>query len=427
MIQRKTWQRFGVFTLLGIFLSWLISCTPAPQSSGNTLDFWTMDLPKHKFGAYFEPLIDQFEKENPGVTVEWDDVSWAGMQSKIRVAIEGKTAPDVVNLNPDFAFQLAGKGSWLDLDKAISKADRDRYLANIWEASSLNGKTFGVPWYLTSRIAIYNKAIFDEAGVTKPPQTYAELAEAAQKIKEKTGKYAFFITTNPTGSGELMESFVQMGVQLIDTQDKAAFNTPAGKAAFQYWVDLFQQKLIPPAVLTEDHKGAIDFYQSGNVALISSSPQSLDIVKTNAPDIAKVSAAAPQITGSTGKRNVAVMNLVIPKDTDKPDEALKFALFITNPENQLAFSKQANVLPSTQTSLSDPYFSKAEESNATDKARVLSASQLKDSEVLIPSVQDIKKLQKILYENLREAMSNRKSVDQALADAEKVWNQTVGG
>lgn len=93
----------------------------------------------------------------------------------------------------------------------------------------------------------------------------------------------------------------------------------------------------------------------------------------------------------------------------------------------MAFSKQANVLPSTQTSLRDPYFSKAEESNATDKARVLSASQLKDSEVLIPSVQDIKKLQKILYENLREAMSNRKSVDQALADAEKVWNQTVGG
>jgi putative chitobiose transport system substrate-binding protein len=426
MIQRKTWQRFGVFTLLGIFLSWLISCTPAPQSSGNTLDFWTMDLPKAKFGDYFEPLIAQFEKDNPGVKVKWEDFSWAGMQSKIRVAIEGKTAPDVVNLNPDFAFQLAGKGSWLDLDKVIAKTDRDRYLTNIWQASSLNGKTFGVPWYLTARVVIYNKGIFEEAGVTKPPQTYGELATAAQKIKEKTGKYAFFITTNPTGSGELMESFVQMGVQLIDPQGKAAFNTPAGKAAFQYWVDLYQKQLIPPAVLTEDHKGAIDFYQSGNVALISSSPQSLDIVKTNAPDIAKVSAAAPQITGSTGKKNVAVMNLVIPKDTDKPDEALKFALFVTNADNQLAFAQQANVLPSTKASLADPYFSQADQSNAIEKARVLSASQLKDAEILIPSVQNIKKLQKLLYESLREAMLGKKSVDQALGDAEKSWNQTVG-
>lgn len=425
MIQRKTWQRFGIFTLLGLVLTWLISCTPA--QNGNTLDFWTMDLPKHKFGKYFEPLISQFEKENPGVTVKWTDVPWKGMQSKIQAAVAAKTAPDVVNLNPDFAFQLAGQGSWLDLNEAIAQPDRDRYLGNIWDASSLDGKTFGVPWYLTARVAIYNKAIFDQAGVTSPPKTYAELADAAQKIKEKTGKYAFFMTTNPTGSGELMESFVQMGVELVDADGKAAFNTPEGKSAFQYWVDLYQQKLIPPAVLTEDHKGAIDFYQSGNVALMSSSPQALEIVKTNAPDIAKVSVAAPPLTGSTGKKNVAVMNLVIPRDTDKPDAAVKFALFITNAENQLAFAKESNVLPSTKESLADPYFSKAEESDALAKARVLSASQLQDAEILIPGREDIKKLQQLLYKNLRQAMLGKTSVDQALAKAEKDWNQTVGG
>ncbi|WP_299414980.1 sugar ABC transporter substrate-binding protein [Acaryochloris sp. IP29b_bin.148] len=426
MIQRKTWQRFGILFLAGILLSWLISCTPASQS-GDTLDFWTMGLPRSKFGAYFDPLISEFEKDNPGVKVKWTDVAWDGMQSKIQAAVAAKTAPDVVNLNPDFAFQLAGRGSWMELNDVIDQADRDRYLSNIWDASSLDGKTFGVPWYLTARIAIYNKAVFDEAGVTTPPQTYAELADAAQKIKAKTGKYAFFITTNPTGSGELMESFVQMGVQLIDQEGKAAFNTPEGKAAFQYWVDLYQKGLIPPAVLTEGHKGAIDFYQSGNVALLSSSPQSIETVKTNAPDIAKVSVPAPPITGSTGKKNVAVMNLVIPKDTDKPDAALKFALFVTNPKNQLAFAKEANVLPSTQESLTDPYFSQAQDSDALATARVLSASQLKDTEILIPSRKDIKKLQQILYKNLREAMLKKTSVDQALAKAETAWNQTVGG
>lgn len=424
MIHRKTWQRFGVLALLGLLMSWLISCTSA--SSGNTLDFWTMDLPKHKFGAYFEPLIDQFEKDNPEVKVKWTDVPWAGMQSKIRAAVAAKTAPDVVNLNPDFAFQLAGQGSWLDLNEAIAQPDRDRYLANIWDASSLNGKTFGVPWYLTARVAIYNKAIFDEAGVASVPQTYAELADAAKKIKDKTQKYAFFTTASPTGSGELMESFVQMGVELIDSKGKAAFNTPEGKAAFQYWVDLFQQELIPPAVLTEGHKGAIDYYQSGDVALMSSSPQSLEIVKTNAPDIAKVSVAAPPITGTTGKKNVAVMNLVIPKDTDKPDAALKFALFITNPENQLAFAKEANVLPSTKESLSDSYFSQGDDS-AIAKARVLSANQLQDAEILIPAREDIKKLQEILYKNLQAAMRGTTPVDQALTKAEQEWNQVVGG
>ena len=104
MIQRKTWQRFGLLTLLGIFLSWLISCTPATQSNGNTLDFWTMQL-SPKFDAYFEQVIDQFEKDNPDIKVKWTDVPWAAMQSKILAAVAAKTAPDVVNLNPDFASQ----------------------------------------------------------------------------------------------------------------------------------------------------------------------------------------------------------------------------------------------------------------------------------------------------------------------------------
>lgn len=425
MIQRRTWQRFGVLTLLGICLSWLMSCTPASQSNGNTLDFWTMQL-SPKFDTYFEQIIDQFEKDNPDITVKWTDVPWAAMQGKILSAVAAKTAPDVVNLNPDFASQLASKGSWLDLNAAIPEADRDRYLANIWEASSLNGKTFGIPWYLTARIAIYNKAIFDEAGISDPPKTYAELATAAKKIKDKTGKYAFFVTTVPTDSGELMESFVQMGVKLVDPAGKAAFNTPEGKAAFQYWVDLYKQKLIPPAILTDGHQRAVDLYQSGEVALLSSSPQFLNSVKTNAPDIAKNSVAAPQITGSTGKKNVAVMNLVIPKDTDKAEAALKFALFVTNPENQLTFAKEADVLPSTTESLANPYFSKADENDDISKARVVSAQQMEDAEILIPAMKDIKKLQKILYENLQQAMLDRKSVDQALTDAEQAWNQTVG-
>lgn len=427
MIQHKTWQRFGVLALVGLLLSWVISCTPAPQKNTNTLDFWTMQL-SPKFDTYFEQLIDQFEAENPGVTVKWTDVPWAAMQSKILAAVAAKTAPDVVNLNPDFASQLASQDNWLDLDAKITPADRDRYLANIWEASSLDGKSFGIPWYLTARVGIYNQDLLTQAGIAQPPKTYAELAQAAQQIKDRTGKYAFFVTTVPTDSGELMESLVQMGVTLVDKDNQAAFNTPEGKAAFQYWVDLYQKKLIPADVLTEGHRRAIDLYQSGQIALLSSSPQFLGTVKTNAPDIAKVSITAPQITGVTNKKNVAVMNLVIPKDTDQPDAALKFSLFVTNPENQLTFAKAADVLPSTKASLKDDYFSKAgADADPVAKARVVSASQMADAEILVPAMKDIKKLQQILYENLQRAMLGRKSVDQAIADAQKAWNQIAAG
>ena len=421
----RWWQRFSIFAVLGLLLAVLWSCggSATKNTSGKPeVEFWTMQL-QPKFTDYVNQVIADFEAENPDISIKWVDVPWEAMQNKILAAVQSKTAPDVVNLNPDFASQLAGRNAWINLDEKVSAESRAKDLPNIWEASSLDGKSFGFPWYLTSKIAIYNQDIFKQAGLDSPPTTYEELAVVAKQIREKTGKYAFFMTAVPTDTGELMESMVQMGVKLVDDNGKAAFNSPEGKQAFTYWSDLFKQDLIPREVLTEGHRRGIDLYQSGEIALLTSSPQFLGNIATNAPDIAKASAPAPQITGPTGKINVAVMNLVIPKDSDQPEAALKFAQFMTNADNQLQFAKEANVIPSTQVSLEDPYFSQIPaDAKPEDKGRIVSAQQMENAEVLIPRLKDIKQLQQVLYENLQATMLNQKTVDQALSDAEQAWN-----
>jgi putative chitobiose transport system substrate-binding protein len=266
--------------------------------------------------------------------------------------------------------------------------------------------------------------LLKQAGISKPPATYAQLAQMARQLKEKTGKYALFTTFVPEDSAEVLESFVQMGVTLVDAQGKAAFNTPVGKAAFQYWVDLYKDGLLPREVLTQGHRHAIELYQAGETAMLASGSEFLQTIATNAPAIAKVSATAPQITGETGKKNVAVMNLIVPRDTEQPEAALKFAFFVTNNENQLAFAKAAEVLPSTVQALSNSYF-KTLPANASsvDKARVVSASQLKQAEVLIPAMKNLNVLQKTIYENLQAAMLDEKTVEQAITDAAQEWNQ----
>jgi putative chitobiose transport system substrate-binding protein len=215
-----------------------------------------------------------------------------------------------------------------------------------------------------------------------------------------------------------------MGVELVDAQGKAAFNTPKGKAAFQYWVDFYKQGLMPKEALTQGHRRAIELYQAGETALLASGAEFMDTIAKNAPAIAQVSAAAPQITGETGKKNVAVMNLVIPRDTRKPDVALKFALFVTNTENQLAFAKAANVLPSTLEALQEYRRSLSGDGKASpvEQARDISATQMQEAQVLIPTMKDLNKLQKAIYENLQAAMLGEKTVDQAVADAAQEWN-----
>ncbi|MGB5959990.1 MAG: sugar ABC transporter substrate-binding protein [Coleofasciculaceae cyanobacterium] len=420
-MSRIHWKRFCIFSLLGLLLSWVISCTPTPSSTPE-IEFWTMQL-KPEFTDYFNKLITSFETENKGIKVRWVDVPWAAMENKILTAVAAKTAPDVVNLNPGFASQLAARNAWLDLDTKVPQDVQKQYLPKIWKDSTLNNKTFGIPWYLTSRVTIYNKDLLQKAGVSAPT-TYAELAQVAKQIKDKTGKYAIFTTVVPGDSGEVLESFVQMGVDLVDAGGKAAFNTPKGKAAFQYWVDFYKQGLMPKEALTQGHRHAIELYQQGETAFLSSGAEFMDAIAKNAPSIAKVSAAAPQITGETGKKNVAVMNLVIPRSTTKADAALKFALYVTNSANQLAFAKAANVLPSTVESLQN--YRKELVSGAkvspVEQAREISASQMQQAQVLVPTLKDGNKLQKAIYENLQAAMLGQKTVDQAVVDAAKEWD-----
>lgn len=415
-----------IFLLLSLALN---SCSSKPD---NEIEFWTMQL-KPDFTEYFSELISDFEAKDTNNKIRWLDVPWGDMKSKILTSVAAGTAPDVVNLNPNFASQLAQRKAWLNLAEKVPENIQKKYLTNIWEASTIKlclqqkceESIFAIPWYLTTRITIYNQDLLQKAKIKKPPQTYQELAEIAAKIKQETGKYAFFITFVPGDSSEVLESFVQMGVELVDEEGKAAFNSKEGIAAFRYWVDLYQQELLPREVLTQGHRYGIQLYQAGETAILASGAEFLESIAISAPSIAKVSASAPQITGPTRLKNVAVMNLAIPRSTDQPDKALEFALYVTNTENQVAFAKAAKVLPSTVAGI-DRYLAELNDGTTispVEAAMKVSASQIKDAKVLIKPRKNLNLLQKIIYENLQSAMLKQKTVEKAIEDAAKEWNQ----
>jgi putative chitobiose transport system substrate-binding protein len=418
-----TRRQFIAYSSLSLLAGSIASCTGGQKTGGGgTIEFWTMQL-QPKFTSYFQDLIAKFEQANPGTTVKWVDVPWSGMESKILAAMQAKTAPDVVNLNPDFAAQLAAKNAWLELDSKLTNGESKQYLPGMWKANSLGDKSFGLPWYLTTNITIYNQDLFKKAGIAQPPKTYQELAQVAKQIKEKTGKYAFFTTLVPEDANDVLESLVQMGVELVNGSGQAAFNTAAGKAAFQYWVDLYKQGLLPKEILTQGHKQGMLLYQSGEIALLSAGAPAVNDIAKNAPKIAQVSAIAPQISGQTGKISVAVMNMVVPRSTKNPEAAVKFALFVTNAANQLAFANGSDTLPSQVQAIAD-YQAKISsgEKSALAQGKAISAGQLSKAEVLIPPMKDIGVLKKAIYENLQAAMVGEKTVEESIALAAKAWD-----
>ncbi|PWW31307.1 carbohydrate ABC transporter substrate-binding protein (CUT1 family) [Cytobacillus oceanisediminis] len=389
------------------------------------IEFWTMQL-SPTFDDYIKGVIADFEAENEDIKVKWVDVPWGDMEKKILASVASKTAPDVANLNPQFAAKLAELDALVNMDEAVPEDVQKEYFEGVWKSNTFDGKTFGIPWYLSSQVTMYNTKIFEEAGLDpeKAPATFEELAEVAKQVKEETGKYAFF---PPLDGSHLLEALVMMGVDLTnEDMTKAAFNTKDGVAAFEYFVDLYKNDYIPREVLTEGHGKAIDMYNAGQLAILASGPQFLNQVKENAPDILEATKSAPQITGKTGKKNTAAMNLVVPKQSEHQEAAIKFSIYMTNAENQVEFDKIVPILPSIESALDDPFFSELPENpTPIDEARIVSAGQLKESEVLVPPMKNYEELKTAMNEALQGAMLGDHTPEEAVKQAEEKWNELL--
>jgi putative chitobiose transport system substrate-binding protein len=397
-------------------------------SARRTLTVWTLDLAP-RFNDYMQAVIRGWEQDHPGVAVRWTDVPWASVERKLLAAVFARTAPDLVNLNPPFAANLASRGGLLDLAAVLPADAAAAYLPQIWQAGQQNGEQFALPWYLTARITMANRRLLQRAGYDAPPRHWDEVPAYAAAVRRRTGRYALFMTVVPDDSAELLETLVQQGVQLLDDQRRAAFDSPAGRRAFTFWSELYRRSLLPREVVSQGFRRAIELYQSGDLAQVATGPDFLRNLETNAPGIAAVTAPFAPLTGANDVANVAVMNLVVPRQSAMAAEAVSFALRLTDAANQLNFAEQARVLPSATAALQQlqQRLTVAEGDgrppDLVQRARLLSAQALDGARVLVPAVPGIKRLQAIVYTQLQRAMLGELSSDRALSEAARQWNR----
>ena len=119
--------------------------TQTTASGKSKIVFWTMQL-KPQFDKYMTDLIAGFVKENPTAEVEWVDIPWGEMETKILSSVAAKTAPDVVNLNPQFASKLAEKKALVVPDYFLAAVKKNKKAHATFEAFSPSKKREYVEW-----------------------------------------------------------------------------------------------------------------------------------------------------------------------------------------------------------------------------------------------------------------------------------------
>lgn len=387
------------------------------------ITFQTLQL-KPTFTEYIEGVIADFEKKYPDAEVKWVDVPFEGAQEKITADARAGSLPDVVNLNPQFAQALEAKGVFVDMDEAAADIE-DAYVPGAWDAFTVAGKpgSYGLPWYLTSEITMYSKALFKKAGLDpeQPPSTFEELLAQGEKLSE-AGDGDFY-GIHPALENRFITDLAKQGVPIIGEDGKTwKFDTPEAAAYLSKLVEAYQSGVYPRDSLTQNHAKETEAYQAGRIGLFPSGPNFLKIIEENAPEIAQNTGVGPQITGDSGVTNMSVMGLLVPRAGDNKATALAFSRFVTNAENQLAFSKIVTVLPSTKKSLKDPYFTQAGDGSAEAQARRISAEQIARAENLVP-VQYDQRVTKAVIGEIELALKGEQSPEKALGRAVAAANE----
>lgn len=347
----------------------------APAELSGSIDFQTWSLKNETFTPYFEQLITDFEAENPGTEITWVDQPGEGYQEKILQQVQTGDLPDVVNLPPDFAYQLSDFGALRDLE-AADAAILDVYTPGGVDAYRYDGVegVYGYPWYLGTDLSWWNTDLMAEGGVTEIPTDFESMRDAALTMAENGGEPLF---SSAPGIGDLAAN----GIPILEGGE-FVFNTPEAAEILQGYVDLYAAGAMPPEALSNDYAGNTTLYQQGAVAFTTATATFAGELETNAPTLVEGTQATPRI----GTPPLFVQGVSVAQESDNPDLALAFAQYVTDNENQVEFVKVASgFLPGTAEANENPdSFASAIEDPLVQDAMAIAAEQMPDAQTQMP-------------------------------------------
>ena len=407
--------------ILAVLVLMFLMVTGSAMAKTTTLEFWTISLSPW-FDDYINGTIAEYEARNPGIKIVWKDIPIDAIQQKLLAAIAGGVSPDVVNLNTEFAFELAERNALVDLEKAATAEMKDIYFEGIWNSTAYKGGVYAFPWYVTTSVLFLNSDLIERAGLdpNNPPDTWDGLIEWARLIKANVpniyGIHKDF---------SVNQEFPLNGIPLVDeSRKKAASNTPEAVKLLTEYRQLYAEKLTPPETLKEKYQGALNRYQAGALVTIVTGPQFLNRIEQDAPDVYKATRVFPQPKSKAGIVPAAVMNMVVPVASKKTKEAVEFAHYFTNNENQLEFCKVAVILPSTKEAIKDPFF-QSQLGTLEGESRYYGLQQLEhavDLNLGLPNQADLNKASEMMVESVAQGVQ---TPEEGLAWLEAEWNRIL--
>lgn len=249
-----------------------------------------------KDSNYEKPMIEAFEKKYPNITVELQVVPDEQQVSLIQTKLATGEAPDIIRYTwvADDPFQL---------EKNFYNMNSEPWVARAKETEDLKvpekGKKAENIYFFRHDLKIegegivYNKAIFEKAGITKVPNNYDEFLAACEKIKA-IGVTPFFMPGKDPWTIQIWQT-AAMGdvIENVDTELMNDINS--GKRSWsdskefieinRQYANLVEQGYTNENILADDYNKAQEEFLNGNYAMIAAADFFMATINDQDPNL----------------------------------------------------------------------------------------------------------------------------------------------
>jgi multiple sugar transport system substrate-binding protein len=336
---------------LGGPAAWLLSlvlmgCGGAED--GVTLRFWAMG----REGEVVGELVRDFERENPGVRVEVQQIPWSAAHEKLLTAHVGRATPDLAQLGNTWIAEFVALGALEPLGARVAASaglSPEAYFSGIWDTNVIGDEPYGVPWYVDTRVLFYRSDLLAEAGYDSMPSTWSGWREAMEAVKRRGGpdRFAVFLPVNEWTQPVILG--LQAGSPLLaERATRGAFSEPAFRWAFDFYLGLFEDGLAP-AVGNNEIANLYQEFARGYFAMYVTGPWNLgEFRRRLPPELEDAWATAPLPGPDAGTPGVSLAggsSLVVFRRTEHADQAWRVVEYLSRPDVQRRFYALTGDLP----------------------------------------------------------------------------------
>jgi len=337
----------GGFLLVGVLG---LACGKKSAGDERVVRIWQFwDL------ATIQPLVDEFQRRNPGIRVEVEQLTWKSGLEKIQAAVASGTQPDLCELGSTWLPRFSYEGVLEDVTP-IYEAERDSFL--MWESALWKGRVYGLPWVQGSRVLFVNRDLFRRAGLDpdRPPQTWDELREAARRVNGLgSGIYGF--GQNIGERYVLFKKFMAFGWgnggEVFDSTGAVALNSAPMVEALEFYLTL------APYSLQEKQEVLDQYFKTGRLGMQISGAWNLKNYALEAPDLDYGVALVPKpaVDHGTHASFAGAEMLVVFRGSAQTDAAVRLARFLqAYPQAKVLSLAEQSVFPAARAALDDTTF-----------------------------------------------------------------------